>query len=64
MLGVRREGITQTAGKLPGAGLIQYQCGPITVFVRKALEARTCECFQVVKIEFHHFPPYVINQGV
>jgi CRP-like cAMP-binding protein len=49
MPGVRREGITQTAGKLPVAGLIQYQWGPIAVLVRKALEARTCECYQLVK---------------
>jgi Mn-dependent DtxR family transcriptional regulator len=52
MLGVRREGVTEAAGKLQQAGLIQYSRGHITVLDRKGLEARVCECYQVVRKEF------------
>ena len=52
MLGVRREGVTEAAGKLQKAGLIQYQRGRITVLDRPGLEERTCECYQVVKTEY------------
>ena len=52
MLGVRREGITEAAGKLQHAGLIHYRRGHITVLNREGLEARSCECYQVVKSEF------------
>ncbi len=52
MLGVRREGITEAAGKLQRAGLIEYSRGHITVLDRQGLEARACECYQVVKTEF------------
>jgi CRP-like cAMP-binding protein len=52
MLGVRREGVTEAAGKLQDAGLIRYSRGRITVIDRPALEARACECYQVVKSEF------------
>jgi CRP-like cAMP-binding protein len=59
MLGVRREGVTEAAGKLQNAGLISYQRGRITVLDRPGLEARSCECYQVVKTEFDRLLPYV-----
>ena len=52
MLGVRREGVTEAAGKLQDQGLIQYSRGRITVLDRPGLEARVCECYQVVKDEY------------
>ena len=52
MLGVRREGITVAAGKLQRDGLIRYKRGHIAVLNRSGLEARSCECYQVVKSEF------------
>ena len=51
MLGVRREGVTEAAGKLQEAGLIHYTRGHITVLDRPKLEARVCECYAVVKKE-------------
>jgi CRP-like cAMP-binding protein len=51
MLGVRREGVTEAAGKLQEAGLIRYQRGHITVLDRPRLEKRVCECYAVVKRE-------------
>jgi CRP-like cAMP-binding protein len=59
MLGVRREGVTEAAGKLQDAGLIRYNRGKITVLDRPRLEARSCECYQVVKTEFDRLLPYV-----
>ena len=59
MLGVRREGVTEAAGKLQDDGLIRYQRGRITVLDRQRLEARSCECYQVVKTEFDRLLPYV-----
>ena len=52
MLGVRREGVTEAAGKLQAEGLIRYRRGRITVLDRPRLEGRACECYQVVKMEF------------
>ncbi|MDD1651137.1 MAG: helix-turn-helix domain-containing protein, partial [Methylococcaceae bacterium] len=57
MLGVRREGVTEAAGKLHKAGLIDYHRGHITVLDRRGLETRVCECYQVVKAEFDRLLP-------
>jgi CRP-like cAMP-binding protein len=51
MLGVRREGVTEAARKLQEAGLIQYSRGHIVVLDRLGIEARSCECYAVVKRE-------------
>jgi len=61
MLGVRREGVTEAAGKLQDVGLISYRRGRITVLDRQGLEARSCECYQVVKTEFDRLLPYIIK---
>ena len=61
MLGVRREGVTDAAGKLQEAGLIRYSRGRITVLDRPGLEALSCECYQVVKTEFDRLLPYVAS---
>ena len=52
MLGVRREGVTEAAGRLQGYGYISYRRGHITVLDRAGLESDVCECYQVVKTEF------------
>jgi len=52
MLGVRREGVTEAAGKLQDEGMIRYSRGHITVIDREQLEARVCECYAVVKREY------------
>ena len=57
MLGVRREGVTDAAGKLQHAGLINYSRGHITVIDRPGLEALVCECYAVVKKEFDRLLP-------
>ncbi|MFZ1500214.1 MAG: Crp/Fnr family transcriptional regulator [Giesbergeria sp.] len=57
MLGVRREGVTEGAMKLQNAGLIHYARGHITVLDRPGLEARSCECYAVVKKEYDRLLP-------
>lgn len=57
MLGVRREGVTEGALKLQKAGLIRYARGHMTVLDRPGLEARTCECYAVVKREYERLLP-------
>ncbi|MHB1591509.1 MAG: Crp/Fnr family transcriptional regulator [Sulfuricella sp.] len=58
-LGVRREGITEAAGKLQHAGFVSYRRGHITVLDRSGLEKRACECYQAVKTEFDRLLPDV-----
>ncbi len=62
MLGVRREGVTEAAGKLQRAGLIHYNRGKITVLDRPGLERRVCECYQVVKTEFDRLIPPALER--
>lgn len=62
MLGVRREGVTEAAGNLQSAGLIRYNRGRITVLDRPGLEARVCECYEVVRKEFSRLLPDVLPE--
>ncbi len=57
MLGVRRQGVTGSAGKLEREGLITYSRGLITVLDRPGLEKRACECYAVVKRESERLLP-------
>jgi CRP-like cAMP-binding protein len=57
MLGVRREGVTQAAGKLQKLGAIKYSRGNITVLNRPQLESSCCECYAVVKRETDRLLP-------
>ena len=61
MLGVRREGVTEAAGKLQDEGMIRYSRGHITVLDRAKLEARVCECYGVVKKEYDRLLPEVVS---
>jgi len=58
MLGVRREGVTEAAGKLQDLGVIEYQRGKITVLDRPRLEQLCCECYAVVKKETDRLQTY------
>ncbi len=60
MLGVRREGVTEAAGKLQKAGVISYQRGHIKVLDRPRLEQMSCECYGVVRRESERLLPLVI----
>jgi CRP-like cAMP-binding protein len=61
MLGVRREGVTEAAGKLQDLGVIKYQRGTITVLDRAKLEELCCECYAVVKTETERLHEYDVN---
>jgi len=56
-LGVRREGVTEAAGRLQKAGLIHYARGHIAVLDRPGLEAQACECYAVIKREYDRLLP-------
>jgi CRP-like cAMP-binding protein len=58
MLGVRREGVTEAAGKLQNLDVIEYHHGHIKVINRPQLEALCCECYAVVKTETDRLLPY------
>ena len=71
MLGVRREGITEAAGRLQAAGLISYRRGHISVVDRAGLEARACECYAVVskelkrllsEVQYRQDPPVAVDR--
>ena len=59
MLGVRREGVTEAAGRLQKLGVIEYSRGHITVLDRPKLETLCCECYAVVKRETDRLLPYL-----
>jgi CRP-like cAMP-binding protein len=63
MLGVRREGVTEAAGKLQRAGAIEYRRGRIRVLNRPLLESLVCECYRVVRSEFARLLPWDASQG-
>ncbi len=64
MLGVRREGVTEAAGKLQRQGVIEYSRGHITVLDRHKLEQLSCECYAVVKKETDRLLPYLPQRKV
>ena len=64
MLGVRREGVTDAAGKLQKLGVIEYRRGHITVLDRPRLEQLSCECYAVVKRETDRLLPYLPQRQV
>ncbi|MBJ7312040.1 Crp/Fnr family transcriptional regulator [Rugamonas sp. CCM 8940] len=63
MLGVRREGVTEAAGRLQGYGYISYRRGHISVIDRAGLETDVCECYQVVRKEFARLLSDVRQRG-
>jgi hypothetical protein len=62
MLGVRREGVTDAAGKLQSLNIIRYSRGKITVLDRPRLEQLCCECYAVVKKETDRLLPGLANR--
>jgi CRP-like cAMP-binding protein len=63
MLGVRREGVTEAAGKLQKLGVIRYTRGQITVTDRPKLEQLCCECYSVVKRESDRIENMATSRG-
>jgi hypothetical protein len=61
MLGVRREGVTDAAGKLQKLNIIKYSRGLITVLDRPRLESMCCECYSVVKQETDRLKSYSVT---
>jgi CRP-like cAMP-binding protein len=55
MLGISRTGVTTAAGALQKAGFIRYSRGQIVLLDRKAMEAFSCECYQIVNEEFKRY---------
>lgn len=64
MLGVRREGVTEAAGKLQELGVIEYNRGHITILDRPRLEQLSCECYAVVKKETDRLLPNISPRQV
>jgi CRP-like cAMP-binding protein len=60
MLGVRREGVTESAVKMQKAGLIRYSRGHIAVLDRKGLEERVCECYALIQQEYDRLLPLTL----
>ena len=63
LLGVRRESITEAAGRLQQAGFIRYRRGHIDVLDRIGLQSRACECYAVVKKEMNRLLPEVARMS-
>ena len=63
MLGVRREGVTEAAGRLQKLGVIEYSRGKITVLDRPRLEALSCECYAAVKRESDRIADMTVVPG-
>ena len=65
MLGVRRESVTEIAGRLQKAGLVHYSSGHIAVLDRPGLEARACECYAAIKREYDRLlrPEYTVDRA-
>lgn len=59
MLGVRRESVTEAAGRLQQIGFIRYRRGHIDVLDRIGLQSRACECYAVVKNEMDRLLPWM-----
>jgi CRP-like cAMP-binding protein len=63
MLGVRREGVTEAAGRLQKLGIIKYSRGKITVLDRPRLEELSCECYAAVKRESDRIADLTVIPG-